>query len=141
MSSAAPPPSASTAPAKTYSVVAFLKRKPGLTPDEFYHHWVNVHGPLVRPWAVKHGFLEYRQIHLKPAVNADRPVVGPEKAGVNTELQNWDGCATFELASLDAFTAAFQDPYYQTVIAKDEDKFVDKAAGVMRRYGELNRIV
>ncbi|CAK7217844.1 hypothetical protein SCUCBS95973_003284 [Sporothrix curviconia] len=128
-------------PTKTVSIIAFLKRRPGLTHEQFYHHWVNVHGPLVVPWAKKHGFLEYRQIHLYPALNANRAVVGPEIAGRNTELENWDGCAIFELESLEKFEAAFQDPYYKDLIAKDEEAFVDKAAGVMRRRGELNRII
>lgn len=157
-------------PKKTVSIVAFMKRKPGLTHEQFYHHWVNVHGPLVKPWAKKHGFLEYRQvgfrsllralarrrsprrlvllvlltslqIHLYPALNANRAVVGPEIAGRNTELENWDGCAVFELESLEKFEAAFQDPYYKDLISKDEEQFVDKAAGVMRRRGELNRII
>ena len=118
----------------------FLKRKPGLSHDEFYDHWLNVHGPLVKPWATKHGFLEYRQIHLLPSINANRAAVGPESTS-NTELEKWDGCATFELKSLEAFEAACRDPYYLEVIAKDEDKFVDKAAGVTGRRGELNRIV
>ncbi|KAL1894242.1 hypothetical protein Sste5346_006028 [Sporothrix stenoceras] len=128
-------------PKKTVSIVAFMKRKPGLTHEQFYHHWVNVHGPLVKPWAKKHGFLEYRQIHLYPALNANRAVVGPELAGQNTELENWDGCAVFELESLEKFEAAFQDPYYKDLISKDEEQFIDKSAGVMRRRGELNRII
>lgn len=81
------------------------------------------------------------QIHLYPALNANRVVVGPEIAGRNTELENWDGCAVFELESLEKFEAAFQDPYYKTLIAEDELKFVDKAAGVMRRRGEKNQII
>lgn len=125
---------------KTVSIIAFLKRKPGMSHDEFYHHWLNVHGPLVKPWATKHGFLEYRQIHLLPSINAERASVGPENKA-NTGLENWDGCATFELESIEVFEAAFRDPYYLDVIAKDEDKFVDKAAGVMRRRGELNRVI
>ncbi|KIH90559.1 hypothetical protein SPBR_01046 [Sporothrix brasiliensis 5110] len=131
----------SETPKKTVSIVAFMKRKPGLTHEQFYQHWVHVHGPLVKPWAQKHGFLEYRQIHLYPALNANRTVVGPERAGRNTELENWDGCAVFEIESLERFEAAFEDPYYKDVIAKDEEQFIDKAAGVMRRRGELNRII
>jgi len=28
-------------------LVAFLKRKPGMTPEEFYERWENHHGPLI----------------------------------------------------------------------------------------------
>lgn len=47
----------------------------------------------------------------------------------------------FELESLEKFEAAFQDPYYKDLISKDEEQFIDKSAGVMRRRGELNRII
>jgi hypothetical protein len=49
---------------KTVSSVAFIKRKPGLTPEEFYHHWENIHGPLVKPWVKKHGFISYTQVQI-----------------------------------------------------------------------------
>lgn len=50
-------------PQNTVCSIAFLKRKADLTQEEFYHHWENVHGPLVRPWAEKHGFISYTQVN------------------------------------------------------------------------------
>jgi hypothetical protein len=49
-------------PAKVLVSIAFIKRKPGMSREEFYHHWANIHGPLVKPWAKKHGFISYKQV-------------------------------------------------------------------------------
>ena len=43
-------------------IVGFIKRLPDLTEAQFYEHWEKVHGPLVTPWAVKHGFISYSQV-------------------------------------------------------------------------------
>lgn len=54
----AAPPSAG----RIVASIAFVKRNPAMTPEQFYHHWEHVHGELVRPWARKHGFVSYRQV-------------------------------------------------------------------------------
>lgn len=41
--------------------VSYLKKKPEMSLEEFYNHWENVHGPLVKPWMEKHGFISYTQ--------------------------------------------------------------------------------
>lgn len=47
--------------------ISYLKKKPDMTLEEFYNHWVNVHGPLVKPWMEKHGFLSYTQVNKSPS--------------------------------------------------------------------------
>jgi hypothetical protein len=42
--------------------VAFIKRKPDITPEQFYHHWETVHARLVKPWAEKHRIVGYTQV-------------------------------------------------------------------------------
>jgi hypothetical protein len=51
-------------------ILGFIKRRPDLTEEQFYEHWEKVHGPLVAPWAVKHGFVSYSQVCMPydPAV-------------------------------------------------------------------------
>ena len=44
-----------------HSMVFFIKRKDGMSPDAFYKYWEGVHGPLVKPWAERHG-LTYKQV-------------------------------------------------------------------------------
>lgn len=45
-----------------YRVITFFSKRPDLTDEEFSHHWEKVHGPLVIPWALKHGFIGYVQV-------------------------------------------------------------------------------
>jgi hypothetical protein len=45
-------------------IIGFIKRRPDLTEEQFYKHWENIHGPLVAPWAVKHGIISYSQVCL-----------------------------------------------------------------------------
>ena len=47
---------------ETVCSVAYIKRKPGLTPEQFYHHWEHIHGELVKPWFKKRGFISYTQV-------------------------------------------------------------------------------
>lgn len=66
--------------------------------------------------------------------------VGPQTSGPNPLLE-YDGTAVIEARSLDVLTAAFGDEYYRTVIAADEDRFLDRSAGVLRSVGETKRIL
>ncbi|KAI0167462.1 EthD domain-containing protein [Pestalotiopsis sp. NC0098] len=120
--------------------VAFLKRRPDLTPEQFYTHWETVHGPLVKPWAQKHGIVGYTQVHCQPALNAGAAPIGPEANAVSP-LADFDGCALFEVKSFEQMANAFKDEYYLTVIAGDEKNFIDKKAGVVRSRGEVKRIL
>ena len=43
--------------------IAFLQKRPDMTPEQFYHHWEHVHAPLVKPWAKKHGIVSYTQVN------------------------------------------------------------------------------
>lgn len=46
--------------------ISFLKKRPDISHEQFYHHWQNIHGPLVKPWMEKHGFLSYTQVSCYP---------------------------------------------------------------------------
>ncbi len=49
-------------PDEAYVSISFLRKNPDISHEEFYHHWEKVHGPLVKPWAKKHGFISYKQV-------------------------------------------------------------------------------
>ncbi|KAM0535389.1 hypothetical protein ACHAPP_003952 [Verticillium nonalfalfae] len=125
---------------QTVISISFIKRKAGTTPEQFYHHWEKVHGPLVRPWMKKHGFISYTQVHATPALNEGVAPIGPENAGPSP-LAEYDGCAVFEVPSMEVFAAAFGDAYYRETIAPDEHNFIDKKAGVTRIRGEVKQIL
>ncbi|KAI9786507.1 MAG: hypothetical protein M1835_003049 [Candelina submexicana] len=137
-----------------YRITTFFNRKPGLTDEEFYNHWYNIHGRLCAPWVVKAGILGYKQFHTPPTLRSalrppDRPsaplaptsltslppssILSPTGSGgaggalaESMALQTYDGGVDFYVRSLSDFTNAFKDEYYLTVIKEDEDKFVDR---------------
>ncbi|WP_334143501.1 EthD domain-containing protein [Rhabdothermincola sp.] len=94
-------------------LVAFLKRKPGLTLEEFYDHWENRHGPLIAntPELARH-IVRYEQ-HRRTAL-----------AGwMGTE--GFDGVTIQWMASPAAFEAFVAEPAYAELIAPDEQRFLD----------------
>ena len=80
------------------------------------------------------------QFHTPPDMNIGVAPVGPENPG-NNALEEWDGCAVFELESLERFEAAFKDPYYIDTIEPDERNFVNKKEGIMGARGRVKTIV
>lgn len=47
---------------KLVRITALLFRKEGTTPEEFYHHWYEIHGPKMLDLSLRYGVLEYRQV-------------------------------------------------------------------------------
>lgn len=43
-------------------ITFFVTRNPNITEEEFHHHWSTHHAPLVTPWLMKSGVLEYNQV-------------------------------------------------------------------------------
>jgi hypothetical protein len=130
---------------KLYTSISFLKKRPDITHEQFYHHWEKVHGPLAVPWMKRHGFRSYTQYHSLPSLNAAGifAPIGPENPnGQNADiLRKYDGAAVVEVDTLEAFQKAFEDEYYRNVIAEDEKLFLDKSAGVLRTRAEAKKIL
>lgn len=40
----------------------YIKKKKGISQEEFNHYWSYEHGPLVSPVCKKYGFLRYTQV-------------------------------------------------------------------------------
>lgn len=93
-------------------LTAVLKRKPGMTPEEFHDHWRDVHGPLVARAMAEH-VVRYEQHH--------RPL--DDYRGENDD--GWDGVAVQWYESRDAFYAAIQADGAAEVTA-DEERFLDR---------------
>ena len=51
-------------PQDPFTLFFWVKKKPGLSYDEFYKYWEFTHGPKVVKYALKHGFLGYTQVPL-----------------------------------------------------------------------------
>jgi uncharacterized protein (TIGR02118 family) len=99
-------------------MVAGLRRKAGLTPEEFRRHWREAHGPLIRglPDFIKH-IRRYVQMHP-----ADAPM--PADA---TGAEPWDGVAMMDFDSFEEMGRAFAEPIYLERVRPDEESFLDLA--------------
>jgi uncharacterized protein (TIGR02118 family) len=99
-------------------VAVMLKRKPGMSAEEFHRYWKDVHGPLVLgvPELMRH-FRKYVQSH---AINTGLSET-PGGSGP------YDGLAELWADNLDEVKKAFAEPRYLEIVRPDEHKFLDLA--------------
>lgn len=45
-----------------FQFIFYLRRKPGMSKEQFYDHWEHVHAKKVAPWAERVGVVSYRQV-------------------------------------------------------------------------------
>ena len=88
--------------------LTFLKRKPGLSKEEFLRHWLEIHGPLGA--RVVPGLKKYVQCHPVP--------------GFDSEI---DGIVELWWEDVGAFKAflAWRQTDNSSVLREDEERFVD----------------
>jgi uncharacterized protein (TIGR02118 family) len=101
-----------------------LRRKPGMTVEEFQHYWRETHAPLVEARAEVLGIKRYVQVHtVSPAVNA---ILQARNGG---SPDAYDGVAELWVESVEAM--ASRDPAAQQAAAdllEDERNFIDLQA-------------
>jgi uncharacterized protein (TIGR02118 family) len=93
-------------------LIATLKRKPGLTPEEFHRHWRDVHGPLIRSTRAGSYVVRYEQNHR------------PLDDYVNPIVSDYDGVTVQWFRSMDDFRASIAEADYAD-IAADIERFID----------------
>ena len=98
-------------------LICFLKRKPGLSPEEFRDHWLTRHGPLVRDTSdfARH-IVRYEQNHRLDS-DYER-----EKGG------GFDGVTVQWFREVKDFYALAKEPAYRETIFPDEDRFLDRSS-------------
>ena len=93
------------------TLFAFVKRKEGMTRDEFLEYWRNVHGPLIRDTPVLSApVLRYEQHAAHPS-----------------DGSGWDGVAVQTFTSWDDFLAMLGTPEGD-VMRADEANFLDSSS-------------
>ncbi len=97
-------------------LVCFLKRKEGMTREEFYDHWENRHAPLIAgtPELARH-IIRYEQLRRTTAAD-----------WMGNEM--FDGITMQWMASAASFEAFLAEPTYAELIAPDEQRFLDTSA-------------
>ncbi len=65
----------------------FLKKKAGLSREEFLRHWKEIHGPLAAK--VVPGFKRYAQYHPVPGFDTDIDGIGKRDGSYGIKKGNW----------------------------------------------------
>ncbi|KIW99161.1 uncharacterized protein Z519_00824 [Cladophialophora bantiana CBS 173.52] len=108
---------------KVLRVSMYLKRKPGLTEEQFNHYWSHVHGPLVRPLVEKYGILKYTQYHTSSTVQEATMDAWPELKAL--DVTPYDGVAEFIVKDIDGIKKSRDDPFFIQRVRPDEENFFD----------------
>ena len=88
-------------------LITHLKRRAGMSQEDFQRHWREQHGPLVRDKLGRH-IVRYEQYPPLP----DQP---------------WDGVAIMTFKQREDFDAFLADPNYAAHVLPDEQAFLDHA--------------
>jgi uncharacterized protein (TIGR02118 family) len=93
-------------------LICFVKRKPGMSSEDFHKHWREVHGPLVASTKSGQHAIRYEQNH-----RATEPTEHLGTAG-------YDGVTIQWYESVADFEASIREDDYAD-IAADIEKFMD----------------
>lgn len=105
--------------AKLVKVSCFVSRRPDRTHAEFEQYWTHVHARMLdKPMPGTPKVHRYVQLH---------PVRG-DLNGLTTAP--YDGVAEIWFGTLDEAVRALTSEHYKTVIAKDEEQFLDRSKTV-----------
>lgn len=96
-------------------LVTLLKRKPGMTHEEFLTYWIGTHGPLIANCSAAKYVRRYEQ----------HPVSWPE-AGSRQPEPDFDGVTIQFFDSVDDFMKHMTEPDFPQVM-EDIEKFLDSA--------------
>lgn len=119
----------------TYSVILLVPRKPGISSEEFKHHWENIHVPLVKNLVGYEFPLSYTRHYI------ERPFATPPNdpalngSGTTTEepqgFGDVDGLAVLTFADKERynkFSTTLVEAKRNSIYKEDLSGFVDVAA-------------
>ncbi|MGE0858036.1 MAG: EthD domain-containing protein [Gammaproteobacteria bacterium] len=100
------------------TMIVFVRRKQGLSREEFSRYWFERHAPLVKsvPEFMRH-VRKYIQYHPAPGSNAAGSLFG--------DITDYDGVGEIWFDSREAMNAALSEPRYLEIIKPDEREFID----------------
>jgi uncharacterized protein (TIGR02118 family) len=104
-------------------LVILLKRKPGLSQEDFRRHYENRHAPLALKY-LDHLLLDYRRNYPQRELSyLSSNLASPESGG------SYDAVAEMvvaDSAALEELYRVLADPQVKSVIAEDEARFLDR---------------
>ncbi|RDB24419.1 hypothetical protein Hypma_008456 [Hypsizygus marmoreus] len=102
-------------------LLIFMKRKEGLTREQFSRHWLDPHAKLFMSLeSFKANVTKYEQLHANEAYRD-----APKAMGLIAP--DWDGLVHLEGESYEKLFAVFLSEEYAQIVAPDEENFIDRA--------------
>lgn len=112
----------------TIKTIMCIRRKPGLSRQEFEHHWHNIHAPLIEKLKGDLRILRYAQS------NANEEMVSEALRLRRNGPAKFDGIGQAWFASLDDLIGLSQSPASLVALDalhEDEERFIDLANSPM----------
>ncbi|KAK7033248.1 hypothetical protein R3P38DRAFT_3186788 [Favolaschia claudopus] len=104
-------------------IVTLVKRKPGMTREEFHKYWAGTHRELFTSLEItKKNLLKYEQAHTSDAALKQMA----EAFGVPIMESEWDGIGVCEAESYDKILEIFHSEEFQKIAEPDADNFMDR---------------
>ncbi|THU86528.1 hypothetical protein K435DRAFT_731382 [Dendrothele bispora CBS 962.96] len=98
----------------TIRLLCFIKRLPGVSFEDFDHHWKNTHGRLVMTLSpIVEGRIKYIQLHCNAQSNA-------LLQSATLPVMAYDGIAEFHAETVEEVLEMFGSKEYQEKVAFDE---------------------
>ncbi len=119
-----------------------LRRKPGLSLEEFQDYWRNNHAPLVAKHKDVLGIRRYVQCHARPS-DADMPLRASRASSLEDAPATYDGVAELWFDSFEALAANGDNEAAREagrVLLEDERKFIDLENSPLW-FGEENVVI
>ncbi|KAF9021123.1 hypothetical protein BDZ89DRAFT_1071690 [Hymenopellis radicata] len=100
-------------------VVGFLKRKEGISKEEFTRRWL-LHAAMFKSMEMSKVILKYEQMHVNDETSA-------LLKGMGALTCEWDGIAIMEGESFEKVLSITSSEEYFKVLVPDEEEFLDRA--------------
>lgn len=112
-------------------LIFFLKRKPGITPEQFRAHYENSHVRYAQKY-IGHLLTSYhRNYPTFAALNPSNVPAGAQPQPYNIGYDAITEMRVKDMAAVEEIGRIFNDPEIQPILKADERKFLDDEATVM----------
>ncbi|KAJ2997229.1 hypothetical protein NUW58_g714 [Xylaria curta] len=130
----------------TYSLLVFLSRKPGTTPEQFRKYYADSHLPMVRQLTGSHFPILHTQRYVHRTEtsgdgNTQRNPSTPATIFLGKQSDfDYDVVVTLEFKDAAAFNAHYeyvQQPDIAAKIVADEERFLDRSQTLTAVLGDI----
>ncbi|KAF2420966.1 hypothetical protein EJ08DRAFT_728041 [Tothia fuscella] len=107
---------------KLIRITSCIHRKEGVSKEDFYKYWTQVHGPMATDFMKRHGVNLFEQYH---ATDETKSLGNAMAAAAGREMLSYDGLTDAYVHDFKTFEDAFKDPEYLEKIRPNELAFID----------------